>query len=118
MQTYVASLNGKPLLAFRAEDDEQAREVLEGGGMRSDLQTLTDMNGQPLWDGKSPIGLREATAAEHAEWEKSRDDAIEDGEIDLDAGHDPDDWEIYFIDVPGTDRGRRGMRSPQDDSTR
>ena len=38
-----------------------------------------DADGRPLWDGKSAISLREATAAERAEWQRSRDDAIRDG---------------------------------------
>jgi hypothetical protein len=107
MQTYVAAIDGKPVLAFRAEDDEQARAIVDRESMRSDLKALVDFDGNPLWNGKSPIAVREATPAEHAEWEESRDDAIEDGEIDLNAGHDPDDWDIYFIEIPGAGRGRR-----------
>ena len=38
------------------------------GSMRSDLKVLVDMDGKPLWDGKSAIQVREATAAQHAEW--------------------------------------------------
>ena len=111
MQTYVAVVGGKALLAFRAEDDEQARAVIDGNSMRSDLRSLTDVADEPLWDGKSAIGLREATAAEHAEWERSRDQAIEDREIDLDAGHDPDDWEIYLFEIAGAERGRLDARN-------
>jgi hypothetical protein len=37
------------------------------------------------FNGKSAIQVREATAAQHAEWKRSRDQAISDGEIDLDA---------------------------------
>ncbi|HEY7301984.1 MAG TPA: hypothetical protein VH684_29175 [Xanthobacteraceae bacterium] len=107
MQTYVATIGGKAVLAFRAEDDEQARDVVDGDSLRSDLRVLTTEEGKPLWDGRSAIGLREASRAEHDEWEKSRDEAIRDGEIDLDAGHDPNDWDIYFIEIPGAGRGRR-----------
>ena len=105
MQTYVAVIGGKAVLAFRAQDDEQARVTIERRSMRAELQTLTDADGKPLWDGKSAISLREATAAERAEWQRSRDDAIRDGDIDLNAGHDPNDWEIYFAEGP---MGRRG----------
>jgi len=34
--------------------------------------------------------------------------AIRDGEIDLNAGHDPDDWEVYFLEVRGTTKGGLG----------
>ncbi len=98
MRTYVASVGGKAVLAFRAEDGDQARSIIDDdeGSMRSDLKALTGADGKPLWDGKSAIEAREATPAQHAEWEQSRDQAITDGEIDLDAGNDPDEWNVYL----------------------
>jgi len=75
--------------------------------MRSDLKVLVDTDGKPLWDGKSAIERREATAAQHAEWEQSRDQAIRDDEIDLDAGNDPDEWTVYLMSVPHKKKGRR-----------
>ncbi len=70
------------------------------GSVRSDLKVLVDVDGKPLWDGKSAIQVREATAAQHAEWKRSRDQAIIDGEIDLDAGNNPDEWNIYLMGGP------------------
>ena len=49
---------------------------------------------------KSAIQAQEATAAQHAEWEQSRDQAISDEEIDLDAGDDPDEWSVYLTSAP------------------
>jgi hypothetical protein len=62
MDTYVAIINGKAVLAFRAEDDDEARAIIEdeGGSMRSDLRALAGMDGKSLWDGKSAIEVREA----------------------------------------------------------
>ena len=42
MNTYVAIINGKAVLAFRAEDDDEARAIIddEEGSMRSDLKVL------------------------------------------------------------------------------
>ena len=102
MQTYVASIGGQAVMAFRAEDDDQARAIVDDpdGSMRSDLRVLVGSDGKPLWDGKSAIAVQEATAEQHAEWEQSRDQAITDGEIDLDAGNDPDEWNVYLIDTP------------------
>jgi hypothetical protein len=99
MKTYVASIGGKAVLAFRAEDDDEARAMVDDqeGSMQSDLKVLVDADGKPLWDGKSAIEAREATAAQHAEWKQSRDLAIRDGEIDLDAGNNPDEWNVYLI---------------------
>ena len=88
MNTYVAIIGWKAVLTFRAVDDDQARAMIDDqeGSVRSDLKVLVDMDGEPLWDGKSAIQVREATAEQDAEWKRSRDQAIIDGEIDLDAG--------------------------------
>jgi hypothetical protein len=111
MKTYVATIGGNAVLAFRAEDDDQALAIIDDpeGSMRSDLQALVGADGKPLWDGKSTIQAREATpaqhTAQHTEWEQSRDQAISDGEIDLDAGNDPDEWNVYLIGIPRLKKG-------------
>jgi hypothetical protein len=91
LKTYVASIGGKAVLAIRAEDDDQAREMIDDheGDVQSDLHVLVGPDDKPLWDGKSAIDVQEVTPAQHAEWEQSRDQAISDGEIDLDAGDNP-----------------------------
>jgi hypothetical protein len=93
---------GKAVLTFRAVDDDQAHAMIDDqeASMRSDLKVLVDADGKPLWDGKSTIQVQEATAAQHAEWKKSRDQAISDGEIDLDARDDPDEWNVYLMGAP------------------
>jgi hypothetical protein len=42
MKTYAARIGGKAVLAFRAEDDDEARAIIddEKGSMRSDLRVL------------------------------------------------------------------------------
>ena len=109
MNTYVVLIAGKAVLAFRAVDDDQARAMIDNqeGSMRSDLKVLVGTDGKPLWDGKSVIQVREATAAQHAEWKQSRDLAISDGEIDLDAGNNPDDWNVGLTGAPRTNIVRR-----------
>ena len=104
MKTYVAFVGDKAVLAFRAEDDDQAQAMIddEEGSIRSDLKVLIGANEKPLWDGKAAIRVREATAAQHAEWEQSRDQAISGEEIDLDAGDDPDEWSVYLTSIPQT----------------
>jgi hypothetical protein len=99
MNTYVATIGGKAVLTFRAVDDDQAYAMIDDqeGSMGSDLKVLVDADGKPLWDGKSAIEVRDATADEHAEWKRSRDQAITDGEIDLDARDDPDNWNVYLM---------------------
>ncbi|SRR5260221_5189479 len=112
MNTYVASIGGKSVLAFRAENDDQARAIIDDpeGSMRSDLQVLVGTDGKPLWDGKSAIQVREANAAQHAEWEQSRDQAIIDGEIDLDAGNDPEFPERKKFSVTSTRLGETAAK--------
>jgi hypothetical protein len=102
MKTYVAIIDGNAVLAFRSEDDDQARAIVDDpeGSMRSDLQSLVGADGKPLWDGQSAIQAREATPAQHTEWQQSRDQAISDGEIDLDGGNDPDEWNVYLVGIP------------------
>jgi hypothetical protein len=89
-------------LTFRAVDDDQARATIDDqeGSMQSDLKVLVDADEKPLWDGKSTIHVREATATQHAEWKRSRDQAIRDEEIDLDARNDPDEWNVYLMGAP------------------
>ena len=109
MNTYVASIGGISVLAFRAEDGDQARAIIDDpeGSMRSDLQVLVGTDGKPLWDGKAAIQAREATAEQHAEWGQSRDQAIRDGEIDLDAGNDPDEWNVYLVGISQMNKVQR-----------
>ena len=64
MITYVAIIGRKAALTFRAVDDDQAHAMIDDqeGSVQSDLKVLVDMDGKPLWDGKSAIQVREATA--------------------------------------------------------
>jgi hypothetical protein len=50
MKTYVASIDGKAVLAFRVEDDDQAREMINDneGDVRSDLHVLVGPDEKPL----------------------------------------------------------------------
>ena len=93
MNTYVAIIGGKAVLTFRAVDDDQAHAMIndQEGSVRSDLKVLVDTEGKPLWDGKSTIQVREATAAQHAE----------------NAGNNPDEWNVYLIGASRTDKVRR-----------
>ena len=102
MKTYVACIGEEAVLAFRAENDDDAHSMIddEEGSIRSDLTVLVGTDEDALWDGKSSLQVREATAAQHAEWEQSRDQAISDEKLDLDAGDDPDQWSVYLTRIP------------------
>jgi len=109
MNTYVAIIGGKAVLTFRAVDDDQARAMIDDreGNMRSDLKVLVDTDVKPLWDGKSTTEAREATATQHAEWKQSRDQAISEGEIDLDARNNTDEWSVYLMGAHRTKKVKR-----------
>jgi len=102
MKTYVVRIGKEAVLAFRAENDDEAHAMIDDkeGTIRSDLKVLVGRDEKSLWDGKSAIQVQEATAAQHAAWEESRDQAISDGEIDLDAGNNPDEWNVYLMAPP------------------
>ena len=102
MKTYVACIGEEAVLAFRAENDDDAHSMIddEEGSIRSDLTVLVGTDENALWDGKSSLQVGEATAAQHAEWEQSRDRAISDERLDLDAGDDPDQWSVYLTRIP------------------
>ena len=104
MKTYVVRIGKEAVLAFRAENDDEAHAMIDDkeGTIRSDLKVLVGRDEKSLWDGKSAIQVQEATAAQHAAWEESRDQAISDEEIDLDAGDDPDQWSVYLTRIPKT----------------
>ena len=50
LQSETEFIGGKAVLAFRAEDDDEARAILddEEGSMRSDLKLFVGTDGKPL----------------------------------------------------------------------
>jgi hypothetical protein len=53
MKTYVACVGEEAVLAFRAENDDEAHELIddEEGSIRSDLKVLVGTGEKSLWDG-------------------------------------------------------------------
>jgi hypothetical protein len=112
MKTYVAEINGEAVVAFRAMDDDDARDMVtdEDGDLQQSLVESSGMvreDGSPLWDGRSEIIARPATQAEDDSWRKARDAEIEgadEGEpIDSELEDDFDDLTIYLISVKSVD---------------
>jgi hypothetical protein len=108
MKTYVAEINGEAVMAFRATDDDDARDMAsdEDGDLQQSLNDssgVTREDGSPLWDGKSEIRVRPATEAEDEDWRTARDAEIEnaDGDelIDSETEDDFDDFNVYLIPV-------------------
>jgi hypothetical protein len=72
------------------------KKIVAVGSVSCDLIPLNGTPCNARGRGGATIQVREATAAQNAEWEQSRDQAISDGEIDLDAGNNPDEWNGVF----------------------
>jgi hypothetical protein len=112
MKTYVAEINGEAVVAFRATDDDEAREIVtdEESDLRQSLDESSGLiraDGSPLWDGKSAIIARPATDAEDESWRQARDaeigDADEGEPIDSEIEDDFDDFNVYLIPVKSVD---------------
>lgn len=90
---FTIEIAGKPVAVTDAEE-EDARKLLEGEEFRTDLRRL-ETDGGPLWNGRSALTLRPATADEIAEFEQVDED--DDDEADEDADEDDDDAEVAVI---------------------
>jgi hypothetical protein len=95
---------GKAVLTFRAVDDDQAHAMIDDqeGSVRSDLKVLVGTDGKPLWDGKSAIQVREATAHN-----VPNGNSLVTKQIDLDAGNNPDEWNVYLLGASRTSKVQR-----------
>jgi hypothetical protein len=105
VKTYVAEIKGEAVVAFRAENDDMAYEIVneKDDGMQLGLSGSLSADGSPLWDKKSEITARPATEAEQDLWLKARDaeigDASEGHQVDPRMGHDPDDFVVYLVPI-------------------
>ena len=88
---FVLEIKGMAILAFEADDDEEARAYAQSAGEEQDLTELTS-NGAPLWNGTDAIGLRTATEAEAQLFEESREEDWED-----EPHADAEDFLVYLV---------------------
>jgi hypothetical protein len=98
-KTFVAVINGEAIMAFRAEDEDEAYDLVnesesENGGIKTVLLEYDRADGGMIWDGASNIEVRPATVAERKLWEESSGDAHEE---DMTDGED--DWNMFLIDI-------------------
>jgi hypothetical protein len=94
MQTYVAEVAGRAVIAFRAKDEIEAQEWIDTEeDVRSDLAVLEN-EGRPLWDGETPIVVRAATFVEKAAWtRKSVELSEEEGD------YNPNDTLAFLVPI-------------------
>jgi hypothetical protein len=69
---YVAEIDGEAVITFAALGDDEARTMVSDrdGGIRQGLAKLLRVDGRAVWDGRTEIGSRPATASEHQKWVK------------------------------------------------
>jgi hypothetical protein len=121
METYVAEINGEAVMAFRAEDDDHAYDIVneKDGGLQLGLNGhsgLLRADGNVLWDEKTEIKARRATEAEHQEWLEARDAETGEGkQIDPSMDDDPDDFNVYLIPVMSEDEDEGEEEAEDDD---
>ena len=94
MQTYVAEIYGRAVMAFRAKNGLEAQNWLDTAQIvRAELMVLQS-EGKPLWDGRMEIIARAATLAEKAAYRRK---SVEKSFADED--HNPDDALALLVPV-------------------
>jgi hypothetical protein len=94
MQTYVAEIDGRAVMAFRAKNGLKAQNWLDTAQtVRAELMVLQS-EGKPLWDGRMEIIARAATLAEKAAYRRK---SVEMSFAD--EGHNPDDALALLVPV-------------------
>jgi hypothetical protein len=97
MRTYVAEINGEPVMAFRAEDHDGAFERLNGG-IKTTLLERERADGGMLWDGQSEIVVRAAMVSEERRWREEMGGKEMDKRW-LEDGDDPYALTLFLIPV-------------------
>jgi len=87
----VLEIKGTAILAFEADNLDDARAHAGSAEVREELTDLTS-NGAALWNGKDAIAVRAATEAEADLFEEARG---EDWEEEPHA--DPEDFTVYLV---------------------
>ncbi len=88
---FVLEIKGTAILAFEADDAQDAQAYATSDSQREDLTALTS-GGDPLWNGEDEIGVRPATDAEAALFEEQREADWED-----EPHADAEDFEVYLV---------------------
>jgi hypothetical protein len=88
---FVLEIEGRAVLAFEADNLDDARAYAADAGELEDLEELTS-NGKPLWNGEDEIGVRAATDDEADIFEEQREEDWED-----EPHADAEDFVVYLV---------------------
>ena len=68
MALFIVETAGRAIAAINAPSIDEARAHVETIGFRISIRII-GRDGAPIWDGKSPLQVRDADAKERAKWE-------------------------------------------------
>jgi hypothetical protein len=105
---FTLEINGTALVVTNAAETE-ATGLFESEEFKEDLKTLSS-DGRPLWDGKTPLTVRPASADEIEAFDAAlTDDEYEDVSTDEDVTDDDDDPidVVFLVEVDELDGGER-----------
>jgi hypothetical protein len=90
MALFTIEIEGKPIVVLAAENHEEAAE------MKEDLAVLDDGTGNPVWNGKNALSVREASPEEVSLWEERFARARQSGDA---VEEDREAWAIFLIKI-------------------
>lgn len=93
MNLFTIEVAGVPVLIF-PEADRAAAETLAREEIGPDLMDFA-VAGEPLWDGETPLSVRDADAEETAHWTESLAEVSRGGA----EPPDPDSYAVFLIEV-------------------
>jgi hypothetical protein len=93
---FTLEIKGTPLVVTNATESEAA-DLFESEEFKDDLRNLKS-DGQPLWDGTSPLVIRPASREEIESFDSALDDDEFEGEDETDDDGDPIDV-VFLVEV-------------------
>lgn len=102
MAIWTVENNGRALVAFSSDTLDAAKAwVAEEGAdsLGSDLLLFVDDEGEPLWDGKSVLTVRDSTGDERDIWTGGVAQAVEEGAIEDPQEAEDEGFLVFLVDV-------------------
>ena len=95
MALYVIEVDGRGVMIFPAEDEDEADDFAASDPLRDDFRMLR-LGTAPLWDGNSTLFVRPAHHEEEEAWRAAFAAALQGGDADP---ADREDWAVFLVPV-------------------
>jgi hypothetical protein len=102
MAIFVVCVRDRSIVAFHAQTAAEAGERVRELDFRDDLMSLAT-DSVPLWDGVTPLEIRQALPPEELRWRASRARAVRHGSIES----VDESWVAFLVPLTDPDRPRR-----------